>query len=113
MFTGLWDAKVDRAPIIALTGQVATQVVGTGNFQELDLIKAFSSVAVFNHRVQHNSKHSELISLAIKHAILMRDVAHLTFPDEVQTIPAKAGSKAQSPEGRMTPMDDCSSKGNP
>ena len=31
MFTGLWDAKVDRAPILALTGQVATQVVGTGN----------------------------------------------------------------------------------
>ncbi len=34
MFTGLWDAKVDRAPILALTGQVATQVVGTGNFRK-------------------------------------------------------------------------------
>ena len=28
LYTGLWDAKVDRAPILALTGQVATQVVG-------------------------------------------------------------------------------------
>ena len=45
MFTGLWDAKVDRAPILALTGQVETQVLGTGNFQELDLVEAFSSVA--------------------------------------------------------------------
>ena len=33
LYTGLWDAKVDRAPLLALTGQVATQVVGTGNFQ--------------------------------------------------------------------------------
>ena len=47
MFTGLWDAKVDRAPILALTGQVATQVVGTGNFQEVDLVRAFQTVAEF------------------------------------------------------------------
>lgn len=52
MYTGLWDAKVDRAPILALTGQVATQVVGTGNFQEVDLVQAFQTVAEFNHRVE-------------------------------------------------------------
>jgi thiamine pyrophosphate-dependent acetolactate synthase large subunit-like protein/nitrite reductase/ring-hydroxylating ferredoxin subunit len=100
MFTGLWDAKVDRAPILALTGQVATQVVGTGNFQEVDLVKAFSTVAEFNHRVQQNSQHAELMSLAVKHAILNRDVSHLTFPDEVQEVPAGDRS-ATTPEGRM------------
>ncbi len=104
LFTGLWDAKVDRAPILALTGQVATQVVGTGNFQEVDLVRAFSTVAEFNHRVQNNSKHSELMSLAVKHAILRRDVSHLTFPDEVQELPAPANSKSQTPEGRITPI---------
>jgi thiamine pyrophosphate-dependent acetolactate synthase large subunit-like protein len=87
MFTGLWDAKVDRAPILALTGQVATQVVGTGNFQEVDLVRAFQTVAEFNHRVENSSKHTELMMLAIKHAILQRDVSHLTFPDQVQMIP--------------------------
>ena len=75
MFTGLWDAKVDRAPILALTGQVATQVVGTGNFQEVDLVSAFQSVSEFNQRVEHQSKHAELMSLAIKHAILKRGVS--------------------------------------
>ena len=80
----LWDAKVDRAPILALTGQVASQVMGTGNFQELDLVRAFQTVAEFNHRVQRDSQHAELMSLAIKHAILKRDVSHLTFPDEIQ-----------------------------
>lgn len=105
MFTGLWDAKVDRAPILALTGQVATQVVGTGNFQELDLIRAFQSVAEFNQRVQHSSKHAELMTLAVKHAILKRDVAHLTFPDEIQELPAAANAKPQTPEGRITGME--------
>lgn len=84
LYTGLWDAKVDRAPILALTGQVQTQVVGTGAFQELDLVAAFESVAAFNQRVQTDSKHAELMILAVKHAIINRDVSHLTFPDEVQ-----------------------------
>ncbi len=100
MFTGLWDAKVDRAPILALTGQVATQVVGTGNFQEVDTVLAFQSVAEFNHRVQRDSQHAELMSLAIKHSILKRDVSHLTFPDEIQEIPAGETS-SQASEGRM------------
>jgi pyruvate oxidase len=101
--TGLWDAKVDRAPILALTGQVATQVVGTGNFQEVDLVQAFSSVAEFNHSVQAGSKHADLMSLAIKHAILKRDVSHLTFPDEAQEKLAE-DEKPQSANGRITPQ---------
>ncbi|MFY0600714.1 MAG: Rieske 2Fe-2S domain-containing protein [Cyclobacteriaceae bacterium] len=101
LYTGLWDAKVDRAPVLALTGQVATQVVGTGNFQEVDLVRAFDTVAEFNQRAQVNSKHAELMGLAVKHAILKRDVSHLTFPDEVQETKAPASSKPSSPDGRM------------
>lgn len=104
LYTGLWDAKVDRAPVLALTGQVATQVVGTGNFQEVDLVRAFDTVAEFNQRVQSNSKHAELMGLAVKHAILKRDVSHLTFPDEVQETPAPASSKPSTPDGRMAPQ---------
>ncbi len=103
LYTGLWDAKVDRAPVLALTGQVATQVVGTGNFQEVDLVRAFQTVAEFNQRVEQQSKHAELMALAIKHAILKRDVSHLTFPDQVQVLPADE-AQAQTPEGRMAPM---------
>ena len=109
MFTGLWDAKVDRAPVLALTGQVATQVIGTGNFQELDLVRAFQTVAEFNHRVEYHSKHTELMSLAIKNAILRRDVSHLTFPDQVQVLAAKK-SKPQTPKGRITSLNVAPSK---
>ncbi len=104
MYTGMWDAKVDRAPLIALTGQVATQVVGTGNFQEVDLVKAFQTVADFNHRVQKDSRHGELATLAMKHAILNRDVSHLTFPDEVQTEP-QPGRSGKGPEGRIPSLE--------
>ena len=105
MYTGMWDAKVDRAPLLALTGQVATQVVGTGNFQEVDLVQAFNTVAEFNHRVQSDSRHGELMSLAVKHALLKRDVSHLTFPDEVQEKPIKKGVKAKGPNNRITSLE--------
>lgn len=99
MFTGMWDAKNDRAPLLVLSGQVQTQVVGTGAFQEVDLISAFESVASFNHRAQSDSKHAELMNLAVKHAIVNRDVSHITFPDDVQVL--KSDSKASSLENRI------------
>jgi thiamine pyrophosphate-dependent acetolactate synthase large subunit-like protein/nitrite reductase/ring-hydroxylating ferredoxin subunit len=105
MFTGMWDAKVDRSPLLAISGQVNTQVMGTGAFQEVDLVGAFQTVANFNHSVQQNSKHSELMSLAIKSALLNRDVSHITFPDEVAFMPKPVGEKAQTPEGRITPLN--------
>ncbi len=104
LLTGLWDAKVDRAPVLALTGQVATQVLGTGNFQECDLHAAFSGVAAWSQTVLSHSKHAELMTQAIKHAIVQRDVAHLIFPDEVQTEPAAEGATAGTPEGRISPI---------
>ena len=104
LLTGLWDAKVDRSPVIALTGQIDTQVLGPGAFQEVDLRAAFGSVAAFSQTVLPGSRHAELASLAAKTAILRRDVAHLIFPDEVQTLPA--GEEAASgPKGRLTSQE--------
>lgn len=102
LLTGLWDARVDRAPVLALTGQVQVQVFGPGAFQEIDLASAFAPVARFSHSALHSSDHAELMSLALKSAIQHRDVAHLIFPDDVQTLPAN-GAKAKSPQGRLSP----------
>ena len=104
LLTGLWDAKVDRAPILALTGQVDLQVLGPGAFQEVDLASAFASVAAYSHTVLHTSKHAELMTLAVKNAILKRDVAHLILPNEVQETPAPEGAQAGTTEGRITPL---------
>ncbi len=104
MFTGMWDAKEDRVPLLALSGQVNTQVVGTGAFQEVDLMKAFQTVAEYNHAVQQHSQHTELMTGALKHAIIQRDVSHLTFPDEVQVMPIPPDEVADTPDGRITPF---------
>ena len=105
MYTGMWDAKVDRVPLLALSGQINTQVVGTGAFQEVNLVKAFESVAAFNHAVHLNSNHSELMSLALKTALVRREVVHLTFPDEVAFTEKPEDAKAQTPENRITPFN--------
>ncbi|MEP1231446.1 MAG: thiamine pyrophosphate-dependent enzyme [Litorimonas sp.] len=101
LMTGLWDAKVDRAPVLALTGQVQVQVFGPGAFQDIDLKAAFAPVAKFSQNVLASSDHAELTNLACKSALDTRDVAHLIFPDNVQTMPAAEDAKAGSPEGRM------------
>ena len=99
LMTGLWDAKVDRAPVLALTGQVQTQVFGPGAFQDIDLSSAFQAVSKFSQTVLTTSKHAELMSLACKNAIVEQDVAHLIFPDDVQTVPST--KKAATPAGRV------------
>jgi pyruvate oxidase len=104
MLTGLWDANVDRSPTIALTGQVESQVLGTGNFQELDLEAAYGDVAEFEATVLPDSQHAELATRAAKTAILDRGVSHLVFPDEVQTQSAE-GADPGDPEGRITDRD--------
>ncbi len=101
LMTGLWDAKVDRAPVLALTGQVDVQVLGPGAFQEIDLAAAFAPVARFSQTVLHTSKHAELMNLACKNALVERDVAHLIFPDDVQTLPAAESACASGPNGRL------------
>jgi len=101
LLTGLWDAKLDRVPVLALTGQVDTQVLGPGAFQEVDLASAFRSVAAWSQTVLGSSNHVELMNLALKHAILKRDVAHLIFPNEVQMQPAGEKEAPSGPEGRL------------
>jgi len=58
-------------------------------------------VAAFNQRVLPNSKHSELMLLAIKHAIVNREVSHLTFPDDMQKAPAGPQSTIKNLSNRI------------
>ena len=105
LLTGLWDANVDRSPVIALTGQVETQVLGPGAFQEIDLVAAFGKVAQWQQPALPNSRHAELVNLACKSAILNRGVSQIIFPDEVPKLTAKEGALAGGPKGRMTSLE--------
>ena len=100
LLTGLYDAKEDRAPVLALSGQVPSRVKGRGAFQDTDLEGAFADVSRFSETVHAASNHAELASLAMKTAIVERDVAHLIFPDEIQHAPVADDARSGSPEGR-------------
>ncbi|MEM8922681.1 MAG: thiamine pyrophosphate-dependent enzyme [Actinomycetota bacterium] len=98
LLTGLYDAKVDRAPVLALSGQVPSATMGRGAFQDLDLEAAFADVARYSSTVLAGSNHTELMNLACKTALVEADVAHLVFPDEVQIQPSD--QPASGPTGR-------------
>src|SRR4029077_20619608 len=100
LLTGLYDAKVDRAPVLAISGQVPSKVRGRGAFQDLDLTAAFSDGAVSTPTLHRDSDRAELMSLACKRALVQRGVAHLVLPDDVQTLPA-GDAAAGSPSGRL------------
>jgi thiamine pyrophosphate-dependent acetolactate synthase large subunit-like protein/nitrite reductase/ring-hydroxylating ferredoxin subunit len=102
LLTGLWDAKVDRVPILALTGQVDTQVLGPGAFQEIPTAAAFEAVAEWSQTVLVPDNASELMALALKHALVKRDVAHLIFPDDTQNLPGLADPPPRPIAGRIS-----------
>jgi thiamine pyrophosphate-dependent acetolactate synthase large subunit-like protein/nitrite reductase/ring-hydroxylating ferredoxin subunit len=99
LLTGLYDAKADRAPVLALSGQVPSKVKGRGAFQDTDLEGAFADVAQYSESVHSGSNHAELMNMACKTACVERNVAHLILPDEVQTEPSQA--EAGGPLGRV------------
>ncbi len=99
LLTGLYDAKVDRSPVLALSGQVPSKVLGRGAFQDLRLEGAFADVAAYSRVVLNGSDPAELMSLACKTAIVERDVGHLILPDEVQVLPCP--TKPTGPDGRL------------
>ncbi len=101
LLTGLYDAEVDRAPVLALSGGVPSSQAGRGAFQDLDLIAAFADVARYQATLRAGSDHAELVAMACKTALVERGVAHLEFPDEVQTLPAASHAVASEPVGRI------------
>ena len=62
LLTGLYDAKMDRAPVLALSGQVPSAVRGRGAFQDTDLSAAFADVARYSAMVQSGSNYAELMT---------------------------------------------------
>jgi pyruvate oxidase len=80
LLNGLYDAKMDHAPVLALTGQVATEHLGTDYFQEVDLLQLFSNVAIYNHQVSDPDQMAVMAAYACRIAVAKRGVAHLSLP---------------------------------
>lgn len=87
LYTGMWDAKLSRVPMIVITGQIPTPQLGTRAFQEVPLGRALGPVAGWSKRMSASDGPRVAHDL-VHHAITQSDVAHLVLPDDVQTLPA-------------------------
>jgi len=97
--TGLYDAKLDHSPVLALTGLVARQLIGPGSTQEIDQYAFFEPISVFNKIIMSEDQTTMLATLAIKYALLDQGVAHIGIPNDVQKLPYE--TEILPFEGRM------------
>lgn len=80
---GLYDAKKDKTPVLAIVGQVSSELVGTDNFQELKLESMFEEVAVYNRRVQTAEQLPDMLNQAIRTAYAEKGPAVLVVSDDL------------------------------
>jgi pyruvate oxidase len=83
LLNGLYDAKLDRVPVLAITGQVESDLIGTDFFQEVNLERMFDDVAVYNQRIMSVEQLPAVVNQAIRMAYTKRGVAVLTVPDDI------------------------------
>ncbi len=88
LMTGLMDAACDRAPVLALVGQVAGVYLGSEAFQEIDQIEMFRSFAVFAETLSQPSQLPRLFGLAVKAAHGRNGVSVLSLPTDALGEPA-------------------------
>ena len=97
--TGLYDASLDHSPVLALTGLVARQLIGHNAVQEIDQYSFFEPICVFNKILMTEKQTTTLATLAVRHALLDRGVAHIGIPNDVQKLPYE--TQILPFEGRM------------
>jgi len=98
LLNGLYDAKLDRQPVLAITGLPYHDLSGTFTQQDVDLDKLFADVAVFSQRVMGAAHMDAVASLACRTAIARRGVSHLSVPIDVQDEPESR--EQASPRGK-------------
>ncbi len=84
LLNGLYDAKLDNQPVLAITGHTFHDLIGTHYQQDVDLDKLYMDVAVYNERVMGPAHVVNVVDEAIKAALTRRGVAHITIPKDIQ-----------------------------
>jgi pyruvate dehydrogenase (quinone) len=84
LLNGLYDAKCDMQPVLAITGHTFHDLIGTHYQQDVDLDKLFMDVSVYNQRVMGPAHVHNVVDEAIKTALARHGVAHITIPKDIQ-----------------------------
>ncbi len=84
LLNGLYDAKCDGQPVLAITGHTFHDLIGTQYQQDVDLSKLFMDVADYNERITGPAHVHNALDEAIRTALARRGVAHLCIPKDIQ-----------------------------
>jgi pyruvate dehydrogenase (quinone) len=85
---GLYDAKLDHAPVLAITGMQETSVLGTAYQQEVNLDRFYEDATEYNQVIMNPAQLPALVDIAVRTAYARRGVAHLTIPNDIQVAEA-------------------------
>ncbi|MCD8138430.1 MAG: pyruvate oxidase [Planctomycetaceae bacterium] len=80
LFNGLYDAQMDKVPVLALVGQVASTAMNFDTFQELNENPMFADVSVYNRTAMSPSSLPHLVDEGIRRAYEHKGVAVITIP---------------------------------
>src|SRR5690349_2087595 len=86
LLNGLYDAKLDGQPVLAITGLQFHDLLHTFTQQDVELDKLYMDVAAYNVRVMGPQHVENAVELACRTALAYRGVAHVTMPVDVQTM---------------------------
>ena len=89
LLNGLYDAKSDNTPVIAITGSTYSDMMGSGYQQDVNLLQLFSDVAVYNTIINNPEQTEMAVDIACRSALSQRGVSHLTIPIDVQEMKLK------------------------
>ena len=84
LLNGLYDAKLDGQPVLAITGLQFHDLIGTHTQQDVALDKLFIDVSVYNERIMGAAAAQNITELAIRTALARKGVSHITIPVDVQ-----------------------------
>ncbi len=89
LLNGLYEAKMDHVPVIALTGQVETDLIGSDYFQEINVNHLFEDVSVYSQQINSSENAAYLTWRAYMEARNKRGVSHLTLPVDILRMEVK------------------------
>ncbi len=84
LLNGLYDAKCDLQPVLAITGHTFHDLIGTNYQQDVDLDKLYMDVSVYNERVMDPAHAVNVVDMAVRSAFAKSGVAHITIPKDIQ-----------------------------
>jgi len=95
LLNGLYDAKMDGQPVLAITGLQFHDLIGTFTQQDVGLDRLYMDVAAFNERIMGATHVENVTDLAVRTALSYRTVSHLTFPVDFQEMEVKSRQRSK------------------